>query len=129
MTLRLTTVTIDCHDPQRLAAFWAEVLDYVVIDEDDGCVEIGAAPENDEEIMAAPPVPTLLFEPVPEGKHIKNRVHLDIRPVDRSQDAEVERVVELGATHVDVGQGEQSWVVLADPEGNEFCILSSWAPA
>jgi hypothetical protein len=67
--------------------------------------------------------PGLLFVPVTQPKPGKNRLHLDFRPDDR--DAEVKRLVELGATRSDVGQGEQSWVVLADPEGNEFCVLGS----
>ena len=68
-------------------------------------------------------LPGLLFARVPETKTIKNRLHLDFRPDDR--DAEVERLLAMGATHADVGQGEQPWVVLADPEGNEFCVLGS----
>jgi hypothetical protein len=65
--------------------------------------------------------PDLLFVAVPEAKTIKNRLHLDLRPDD--QDAEVQRLLGLGATRADIGQGEQSWIVLADPEGNEFCVL------
>ena len=68
-------------------------------------------------------MPGLLFVPVPEPKTIKNRLHLDFRPDDL--DAEVERLLALGATRADVGHGDQPWVVLADPEGNEFCVLSS----
>jgi hypothetical protein len=66
-------------------------------------------------------LPGILFVPAPEAKSCKNRLHLDFRPDD--QDAEVERLVGLGATHADVGQGDQTWVVLSDPEGNEFCVL------
>ena len=66
---------------------------------------------------------------VAEDKVVKNRLHLDLSPVDRSRGDEVERLLALGATHADVGQtGEESWVVLADPEGNEFCVLRSLAP-
>ena len=68
-------------------------------------------------------MPGILFERVPERKSVKNRLHLDFRPID--QDAEVARLLGLGARHADVGQGEQTWVVLSDPEGNEFCVLSS----
>ncbi len=68
----------------------------------------------------------LLFLAVPDPKTIKNRLHLDLRPDD--QKAEVERALALGAKHVDIGQGEQTWVVLADPEGNEFCILRALRP-
>ena len=75
------------------------------------------------------PFPDLLlvFEAVPEKKTVKDRIHLDVSPVGCDRDAEVERLVALGATHVDVGQGDQNWVVLADPEGNEFCVLSARA--
>jgi Glyoxalase-like domain len=68
-----------------------------------------------------------VFQHVAEGKTVKNRLHIDVNPIDRTQEAEVERLIALGARHVDIGQGEQSWVVLADPEGNEFCVLRSLA--
>jgi hypothetical protein len=67
--------------------------------------------------------PTLVFIKVPESKAVKNRLHIDVSPIDRGQDEEVERLLALGARRVDIGQGEQSWVVLADPEDNEFCVL------
>jgi hypothetical protein len=69
--------------------------------------------------------PTLTFARVPESKTVKNRLHIDVSPIDGAQEAEVERLLVLGARRVDIGQGEQSWVVLADPEGNEFCVLRS----
>jgi hypothetical protein len=65
----------------------------------------------------------MVFVTVPEGKAVKNRLHLDVRPVDTSYDAELQRLLGLGARHADVGQGSQPWTVLADPEGNEFCLL------
>src|SRR5688500_17110157 len=115
MPVKVSQIVIDCHDPERLAKFWCEVLGWNVIGhEDDGSVEIGDPPQS--------PL-TLLFEPAPEPKVAKNRLHLDVRPVDASQEDELERLRALGATHADVGQGEQTWVVLADPEGNEFCLL------
>jgi hypothetical protein len=86
----------------------------VVVNDDPNEFEIRPAPDR---------LPGLLFGSVPEPKTVKNRLHLDFRPDD--QDREVERMLGLGASRADVGQGEQSWVVLADPEGNEFCILSS----
>jgi hypothetical protein len=86
---------------------------------------VNDAPEEFEIRPAEDRMPGLLFVPVPEPKTIKNRLHLDFRPDDR--DAEVERLLALGATRADVGQGDQPWVVLADPEGNEFCVLSSRA--
>ena len=77
--------------------------------------------------IAGPPGsgPSLVFVPVPEAKTIKNRLHIDVNPVGCDQAQEVERLIGLGARRVDIGQGEQTWVVLADPEGNEFCVLRS----
>src|SRR4029077_9799697 len=86
-------------------------------------VVVNADPDELEIRPTADRMPGLLFVPVAEPKTTKNRLHLDFRPEDR--DAEVERLLALGATRADVGQGEQSWVVLADPEGNEFCVLGS----
>ena len=71
---------------------------------------------------------TLTFARVPERKTIKNRLHLDVSPADREQDEEVRRLLDLGARHADVGQGDESWVVLVDPEGNEFCVLADRRP-
>jgi predicted enzyme related to lactoylglutathione lyase len=105
---------IDARDPEALGRWWQEALDWVVVNDDPEEFEIRPAPER---------TPGLLFARVPEPKTIKNRLHLDFRPDD--QDAAVERLLRLGATRTDVGQGEQSWVVLSDPEGNEFCVLSS----
>jgi Glyoxalase-like domain len=110
MSLRVETVTVDAHDPEALARWWAELLGST------------AAPDDDDWVVDAGGV-TLLFGADPEEKVVKNRVHLDLRPDDR--DAEVARAEALGATRVDIGQGDQTWVVLADPEGNEFCILRS----
>jgi hypothetical protein len=76
----------------------------------------------------APVPPTLTFAHVPEGKTGKNRLHLDLSPADREQDEEVRRLLDLGARHADVGQDDESWVVLADPEGNEFCVLADRRP-
>ena len=109
---------IDCADPAALAAFWAEALDYKSQPGDDPD-EAAIVPKDGKGTQ-------LLFFRVPEGKVVKNRLHLDLRPED--QDKEVERILALGARKVDIGQGEQSWVVLADPEGNEFCILRALTP-
>jgi hypothetical protein len=70
----------------------------------------------------------LTFAHVPERKTVKNRLHLDVNPTDREQDEEVRRLLDLGARHADVGQGDESWVVLAGPEGNEFCVLADRRP-
>ena len=132
MTSRLTEISLDCHDPDLLATFWTNVLDWVVLHREPGLVEIGPAGRDDAELLEAvrtgPVAPTIFLAQVPEEKVAKNRIHFDVSPVDRSQDEEVERILALGATHADVGQtGEESWVVLADPEGNEFCGLRSLA--
>ena len=83
-------------------------------------------PEGRNRLGQVPP--TLTFARVPEGKTVKNRLHLDVNPTDREQDEEVRRLLDLGARHADVGQGDEDWVVLADPEGNEFCVLASRCP-
>ena len=107
------TVVVDSRDPAAQARWWAEVLGYEILDEEPDEVGIGKDGKT---------YPSLLFVTVPEGKTVKNRLHLDLNPDD--QDAEVERLLGMGATRVDIGQGEVSWVVLADPEGNEFCVLT-----
>jgi hypothetical protein len=129
MASKLTELAIDCADPHALARFWCSVLDYEVQDEDDdGSVTIGSPLVPDTKNRSGLVPPTLTFAPVPEVKTIKNRLHLDVNPTDREQADEVRRLLDLGARPADVGQGEQSWVVLADPEGNEFCVLASRRP-
>ena len=121
MACRLTEIVIDCQDHQLLGTFWAGVLGYAVTETADG-------PDNWYQELTGPAGsgPTVLVLRTPDGpKTSKNRLHLDVNATDRDQDAEVERILALGATRVDIGQGEQSWVVLADPEGNEFCVLRS----
>jgi predicted enzyme related to lactoylglutathione lyase len=123
MTIRVQCLAIDADDPEKLARFWAEVLGW------------RRTHESDEEIVIEPPAgspedgvaPDLIFLKVPEPKTTKNRLHLDLRPQDQA--AEVERIEALGAQRVSVGQGsEATWVVLADPEGNEFCVLRALTP-
>jgi hypothetical protein len=133
MASRLTEISLDCHDPDLLADFWTAALDWVVLDREPGLVEVGPARASDQALLDAvrsgPVPPTMFLAAVAEGKVVKNRMHLDLSPVDRSRDEEVERLLALGATRADVGQtGEESWVVMADPEGNEFCVLRSLAP-
>jgi hypothetical protein len=129
VTSKFTELAIDCADPGGLARFWCSVLDYEVQDEDDGIVTIGWLRESDGRNRPGPVPPTLTFAHVPEGKTVKNRLHLDVSPTDREQDEEVRRLLGLGARHADVGQtGDESWVVLADPEGNEFCVLADRRP-
>jgi hypothetical protein len=128
MTSKFTELAIDCADPSGLARFWCSVLGYEVQDEDDGIVTIGSPMVPEGKNRLGPVPPTLTFARVPEGKTVKNRLHLDVNPTDREQDEEVRRLLDLGARRADVGQGDQSWVVLADPEGNEFCVLAGRRP-
>jgi predicted enzyme related to lactoylglutathione lyase len=117
MGSRWHTLTVDTTDPARLGRWWAEVLDYRIEHED--ADEVIIAPNGTGH-------PGLSFARVDEPKPGKNRLHIDLNPDDR--DGEVERLVNMGARHVDIGQGEGpdvTWVVLADPEGNEFCVLRS----
>ncbi|ASF13535.1 VOC family protein [Nocardia brasiliensis] len=130
MTSKFTELAIDCADPATLAQFWCAVLGYEVQDTDDeeGLVTIGSSAVPEGKHRPGPVPPLLTFVRVPEGKTVKNRLHLDVNPVDREQAEEVDRLLELGARPADVGQGEVSWVVLTDPEGNEFCVLASRCP-
>ena len=114
MALDWEQTTIDARDPAALGRWWQEALGWVIVNDDPAEFEIRPTPGG---------FPGLLFAAVPEPKTVKNRLHLDFRPDDR--DRVVERMLALGATRTDVGRGEQSSVVLADPEGNEFCILRS----
>jgi hypothetical protein len=119
MASRFSEVVLDCADPRLLADFWCQVLDFVVLGvEDDGSIEIG--PESGFGGLQ----PTIILSPSTEPKVGKLRLHIDVNPVDRDQDAELERLLALGARPADIGQtGEESWHVLLDPEGNEFCLL------
>jgi catechol 2,3-dioxygenase-like lactoylglutathione lyase family enzyme len=118
MASRFSELVIDCSDPQLLADFWCEVLGFVVLDIEDGAIEIGPA-EGFGGLQ-----PTLIFSPTTEPKVGKLRLHIDINPTDRDQDAELERLVAIGARPADIGQtGQEPWHVLLDPEGNEFCLL------
>ena len=119
MACRFSELVVNSRDPEALAAFWAAVLDYRVLGrEEDGSVEIGP------EAGFGGAAPTLVFGPVADPSSGKPRLHLDLNPTDRDQDAELDRLLGLGATRADVGQtGEESWHVLADPEGNPFCLL------
>lgn len=116
MPSRIAALAIDAADPEVVADFWCRVLEWQVVEEFEGGIGIasssGAWPQID------------VF-PVPEHKAGKNRLHLDLRADGISTADELKRLIELGARQADVGQSaEASWVVLADPEGNEFCLLS-----
>ncbi|MFD9861470.1 VOC family protein [Streptomyces alboflavus] len=119
MTTLVRHITFDCSDAYKLGSFWAEVLEGAISDED--------SPGDPEALVSTPGGPTLLFVTVPDEKTVKNRVHFDLQPQDRTRDEEVERVIALGATLVadhrlPDGRG---WVTLADIEGNEFCVERS----
>jgi predicted enzyme related to lactoylglutathione lyase len=118
MASRWYTLVIDASDVRRLADFWTQVLDWQVVYESDDEMVI-AKDENT--------YPAIIFGTVPEAKSVKNRLHIDLNPDD--QDAEVERLIVLGATRAEVGQSKAAepvrWVVLADPEDNEFCVLTA----
>ncbi|MFC8225929.1 VOC family protein [Streptomyces sp. NPDC057287] len=120
MACRISELVIDAADPDRLAAFWSEVLGYVELGrEDDGSIEIGPPGAG-----FGGPQPTLVLGSGRDPRAGKLPLHIDVSPSDRDQDAELERLLALGARHADVGQtGTESWHVLADPEGNEFCLL------
>jgi predicted enzyme related to lactoylglutathione lyase len=122
--VKLRHITIDSADPYELATFWSRVTGWPVSDLD--------TPGDEEVLVEAPaPLPGLLFVRVPEAKTVKNRVHFDWEPVERSRDEEVERVVALGARLFADHRGPQGrgWVTLLDPEGNEFCIEREAQPA
>jgi hypothetical protein len=128
MTSKFTELAIDCADPGGLAQFWCSVLDYQVQEENDEYVAIGSPMVPEGKKRRGPVPPILTFAHVPEGKTVKNRVHLDVNPTDRAQDEEIARLVGLGATVVNDNRPEFSWVTLVDPEGNEFDVLADRRP-
>jgi predicted enzyme related to lactoylglutathione lyase len=115
MPLRLHHIVIDTHDLPGLARFWTQALGWRVLS------------ERDQEIVIGPDVTApvgICFMPVTDPKTVKNRVHLDLTTSAADRDAEIGRLLALGASRVDIGQtGQESWTVLADPEGNEFCVV------
>ncbi|MFE9680219.1 VOC family protein [Streptomyces sp. NPDC002701] len=120
MACRISELVIDAVDPGRLAAFWSDVLGYAELGrEDDGSIEIGPPDAG-----FGGPQPTLVLSPSTDPRPKKLRLHIDVSPTDRDQDAELERLLALGARPADIGQtGTESWYPLVDPEGNEFCLL------
>jgi hypothetical protein len=123
MGLRWQAICIDTTDPAPLGRWWAELLGWRLTHEDDDEVVLEPPAGSPEDGVS----PDILFLRVPEPKIVKDRLHLDLRPEDQA--AEVARAEALGATRVDIGQGDDvSWVVLADPEGNEFCVLRALTP-
>ena len=119
MAARITGLVLDCHDPDRLAEFWCAVLGYEVIGHEPDGLELGlpGVPLGDGP-------PTLVLARTDDPRRGKLPLHVDVNPVGGDQDAELRRLLALGARPADVGQdGTESWVVLQDPEGNEFCLL------
>jgi len=117
MSVVINNLTVDCRDPKALADFWTAALGWQVVDESDDGVMIAPFAEPQ------PGVFPVYFQENPDDKVVKNRWHFDLAPVDQA--AEVARLESLGAHHTDIGQGDVPWVVMADVEGNEFCVLRS----
>lgn len=121
MVSRIRDITVDCTDAKALGWFWAQALGWQMFS------------DEDPEVLVAPSYPNhgdrpgLLFIPVPEPRTVKNRMHLDLEPTDRTREEEVARVLELGATVVEDHRNDDGtgWVWMADPEGNDFCVLRS----
>jgi hypothetical protein len=114
MPLQWDSIVIDCTDPLLVASSWSEALGLEL-----------HGPNDDHDLWLEPGggCPDIRFGQVPEVKSLKDRIHLDLRPGDQA--AEVERLIALGGRRIDIGQGDVTWVVLADPEANEFCVLRS----
>jgi Glyoxalase-like domain len=114
VSLQWDSIVIDCTDPLLVASFWSEALGLEL-----------HGPNDDDDLWLEPgsDCPGIVFGQVPEVKSVKGRIHLDLRPDDQA--AEVERLISLGARRIDIGQGDVTWVVMADPEANEFCVLRS----
>jgi hypothetical protein len=125
MACRITELVLDAHDPELLARFWCTVLGYVELGRENDAIEIGPPGTG-----FGGPQPTIVIDRTDEPKKGKLRLHIDVNATDRDQDAELERLLAAGARPADVGQTDsESWHVLADPEGNEFCLLRRRVPA
>jgi predicted enzyme related to lactoylglutathione lyase len=112
----LREIVIDCASPAEVSNFWSEVLGWEVQSEGDWFWMTAPGADQTRDLA-------MVFLPVPEAKTVKNRLHIDVSPIGCNQADELIRLLALGAVRIDVGQGEQPWIVLADPEGNEFCLL------
>jgi predicted enzyme related to lactoylglutathione lyase len=118
--LRIQCITIDCENPQKLAEFWSAALDWKITEAD----EIGVVIELLDGSPEVGRIPDILFLKNPDSKSVKNRLHFDLRPLNQAE--EVARLESLGATRIEIGQADEpeaTWIVMADPEGNEFCVL------
>ncbi|KQQ98430.1 glyoxalase [Arthrobacter sp. Leaf141] len=119
MVSRISELVLNCADPELLSKFWCGVLGYVELDREDGSIEIGPP-----EVGFGGLQPTIILSPSTNPRTGRLPLHIDVNPIDRDQAAELERLLALGARPADVGQsGDEQWHVLADPEGNEFCLL------
>ena len=119
MACRITELVLEARDPELLARFWCEVLGYAELERDDTSIEIGPP-----DVGFGGPQPTIVFSRTDQPKTGQLRLHIDVNVTDREQNDELERLLAVGARRVDIGQtGAESWHVLADPEGNEFCLL------
>ena len=121
--LKIQCITIDCHNPSELAQFWAQALNWKF---DETATENEAYIEKNLDPTNSDGYPDLLFIKTPDKKSSKNRMHLDLRPDNQSE--EVERLEKLGAKRIEIGQSDDlatTWIVMADPEGNEFCVLKA----
>ena len=121
MTSRISHTSVDARDAYAQSVFWSQVLDFVEDPDDPN------EPDHEECLITSRDRrQLLLFITVPDDKKLKNRVHLDLRPVDRTREQEVDRILALGASHLaDFRRPDGSgWITLADPEGNEFCVLT-----
>lgn len=115
-SLKIGWLTVDSKDPKKLGEWWKEALDLTVVFEDDDEFAVSGRGRMDSSW-------NILFYRAPDEKKVKNRLHLDLIP-DTDKEAEAKRLEAMGATRADIGQKDVSWIVMADPEGNEFCILS-----
>lgn len=124
MACRITELVLDARDPELLARFWCEVLGYVERERVDASIEIG--PPG---VGSGGPQPTIVIDRTDDPRAGKLRLHLDVNATDRDHDEELARLLAAGARPVDIGQtGAEPWQVLADPEGNEFCLLGRRVP-
>jgi Glyoxalase-like domain len=122
MTLRISEICFNCADPIAMAEFWCAAIGYHETERDETGVAIAGAPE-------APVILLCRVDDIDKDSKVgHNRIHLDLSPTDFDQETEVARLEGLGARSIDIGQGSPSWVVMADPEGNEFCVLRRQVP-
>jgi NTP pyrophosphatase (non-canonical NTP hydrolase) len=121
MSSRITELVLDCRDPHVLARFWCEVLGFEVIEDDEGSVAIGPPGQPEKG-----PLPIIVFSVSDDPRPRKLPLHIDVNPIGATQEEELKRLLDLGARPADIGQtGAETWHVLCDPEGNEFCLLRS----